>query len=157
MGRWAVRVPWGDEAMGRWGDGAMERLRSLHRDSRESTVGERCEAGGARRAARCGRCEAGGAWLTAAVWDPLAVGHAHRRWHRRLDRVGRSRLQFLSNTRARGTATHTRPRVTHWRWGVGAMGRWGDGAVERWCGEAPMGRWGDGAVRVPWGEAGGER
>ena len=30
---------------------------------------------------------------------------------------------FLSDTRARGTAAHTHPRVTHWRWGDGVMGR----------------------------------
>ena len=124
MGRWgdaAVRVPWGDKAMGRLSIGVLARVPRAGGVWAAVRCG-RCNAGGAKRAVRCGRGEAGGAWwLTAAVWDPRAVGHAHRRWHRRLDRVGRSRLQFLSNTRARGTATHTRPRVTHWRWGDGAV------------------------------------
>ena len=95
MGRWgdgAVRVPWGEEAMGRPGIGIL--ARAPRAGGVRAVRGGRCEAGGARRAACCGHGEAGGAWLTAAVWDPRAVGHAHRRWHRRLDRGGRGRLQL---------------------------------------------------------------
>ena len=97
MGRWgdaAVRVPWGDKAMGRLSIGVLARVPRAGGVWAAVRCG-RCNAGGAKRAVRCGRGEAGGAWwLTAAVWDPRAVGHAHRRWHRLLDRGGRGRLQL---------------------------------------------------------------